>query len=144
MKIEASIAIDAPPESVWPIATDPRLVSRWNSNIVRVEYDGEGAVETGTRWTQVVSILGSEETMEAEVVECHPPFRGVVRMRGRGEPLVTTTVHPEGNGSILTQVIEISIPAGLVGVALRLGEPVIRAQLNEALRRQKEAAEGGG
>jgi len=141
VRLEASIEIDAPPEAVWPIATNPNLAPQWNSNIVRVVYDGNGEVHAGTTWIQVLRVLGREETMRGEVVECDPPHRGVVRFQGPGDPVVTTTIGSEGSGSILHQVMDLTIPAGLTGMALRVGVPMIKEQLHEALRRQKAAAE---
>ena len=144
MRVDASIEIDAPPDRVWPIATDPYLASRWNSNVVSVSNVSPGPVRVGTRWTQVVRILGIDKTMQAEVVECSPPWRGVVRMDGPGDPIITTTIDRVGLGSVLTQVMDLSIPLGFSGVAMRLGVPLIKEQLQEALRRQKLEVESGG
>ena len=141
MRIEASIEIAAPPDQVWPTATDPHLAMRWNDNIASVSSISPGPVAEGTRWQQVVRVMGTEQVMDAEVVECVPPLRGVVRMTGFGQPIVTTTVEPTDGGSLLSQVMEFTIPNGLSGVALKLGAPLIKDQLREALRRQKQHIE---
>jgi uncharacterized protein YndB with AHSA1/START domain len=141
VRIEASIRIEAPPDVVWTIATDPTLAPRWNANVTQVSDVSVGPVSVGTRWTQIVRVMGRDQRMQAEVIESDPPQHGVVRLTGPGDPLITTTVHADGAASILSQVMDFTVPPGLTGVGLRLGAPLIKEQLHEALRRQKQAAE---
>lgn len=141
MRIEASIHVEAPAETVWHIATDPKLAPRWNPNIVSIDYDGDGPIHEGSTWLQVLRVMGKEERMTGTVVECEPPHHGVVSFTGTGSPRVTTTVADQSDGVTLTQTMDLRIPAGLTGAAMRLGAPLIREQLNQALRRQKQAAE---
>jgi hypothetical protein len=135
--------VDAPPDRVWEIVTDPMLGGRWNPNVVAVSEFTGMPIEQGTTWKQVVRILGRPTPMRATVTECRPPHAGVVSFVGPGSPRVTTTVVPEGKGSRLSQVMEIKEPGGLGGVAFRLAGHTIHRELCEALRRQKQAVEEG-
>jgi len=139
--VSGSLTVQAPLEHVWEVATDPRLSTRWNPNVVDVRNVRGLPVARGTRWTQVVRVLGANTILEAEVVECEAPMRGVVQMKGRGNPRVTTTLEPESDGVRLTQEMAIDFGGTLGGLAGRVAKPQIEKELNEALRRQKAAAE---
>ena len=142
-RIEDSVYIEAPPESVWHVTTDPRLSPQWNANIVAIRDVSGVPVETGSSWVQVVRILGKSTDMRAVVTECHPPNGGTVQFSGPGEPLVTSKIEAEGSGSRLTQIMEITIPGGLGGMAMRIAIPTIERELRHALESQKKAVEAG-
>lgn len=144
MRVDASIFVAAPPERVWEIVTDPRLGPRWNPNVSDVGDISGVPISAGSSWTQNVRILGRQHRISAQVVECDAPSTGVLVMSGMGSPRVTTTVTPAEGGSMLAQIMEISVPAGLGGMAFRLAGPTIQSELNEALRRQRETIESGG
>jgi len=98
-------------------------------------------VGVGSRWTQVVRIMGMEQTMDAEIIDFRPPTYGAVRLTGPGSPVVTTSVEAADSGSLLTQSIDIQVPPGIAGLTIQLGLPHITEQLHESIRRQKIAAE---
>lgn len=141
MRIEASIFVNAAPQLVWDLATDPARSREWNPNIVEVREVGDAPVHVGSTWIQVVRILGKATNMRAEVLECDPPHLGVVRFHGPGNPQVATTISPEGTGSRLSQVMNLGEAPGFGALAVRLAGPTIHRELNEALARQKRAAE---
>lgn len=141
MRLEASIEVAAPPETVWRVATDPTLSPRWNPNIVSVVGASSDPVTVGTTWVQVVRILGKSVEMRGEVTECDPPRAGTVRFSGPGDPVVTTTIEPLGDRCLLRQVMDLTIPTGIAGMGMRLGAHRIARQLEEALRRQRGEAE---
>ena len=140
-RIEDSVLIEASPERVWQIITDPWLSPRWNSNIVEIRDVTGMPVQKGSSWVQVVRILGKRTEMKAEVVECDPPNGGMVKFSGPGEPVLTSKVEPEGSETRLTQIMDVTIPSGIGGMAVRLAVPTIVHELKHALQAQKLAAE---
>jgi uncharacterized protein YndB with AHSA1/START domain len=141
MDIFGSVHVRADPETVWRVATDPTLGPRWNPNIIAINNFDGGPIRAGSTWSQVLRVMGQEERMDATVIECEPPRRGIVQFTGTGSPRVTTTVQTERDGCLLEQHMELSVPSGFKGVALKLGMPLIRDQLQQALNRQKTEAE---
>lgn len=144
VRIEGSLLVAAPVRKVWEVATDPSLTTYWNSNVTEVSDVSEAPLRVGSSWLQTVNILGRPNRLTTQIVEWQPPNYGVVAMSGMGSPRVTTTVEAVEGGSNLTQVMEISLPTGLGGIAFRFAGPTIQAELNEALRRQKMYIENGG
>jgi uncharacterized protein YndB with AHSA1/START domain len=142
-RIEDSVLIDATPERVWQIITNPWLSPRWNSNIVEIRDVSGLPVEKGTSWVQVVRILGRKTEMRAVVEDVDPPHGGTVRFSGPGEPLLTSRVEAEGSGTRLTQIMDVTIPKGIGGMAVRIAIPTIVHELKSALRAQKSVAEDG-
>lgn len=140
-RIEDSVLINASPERVWQITTDPWLSPRWNSNIVEIRDVSGLPVERGSSWVQVVRILGRRTEMKARVEEADPPHGGTVRFSGPGEPVLTSRVEAEGSGTRLTQRMDVTIPRGLGGMAVRLAIPTIVHEMKHALQAQKIAAE---
>lgn len=141
MRVNGSIFVNAPVEKVWELATNPLLSPRWNANIVEVRDFSGFPVGRGSTWVQVLKILGKNTEMRATVMECEAPVSGTVQFHGPGDPRVTTVISREDGGSRLTQTMDIGEAGGLVGFALRVARSTIEHDLNEALRRQKSAAE---
>jgi Polyketide cyclase / dehydrase and lipid transport len=141
VRAEGSVLIEAPPARVWEIVTDPRLGGRWNPNVIEVSYFSGMPIQLGTTWKQVVRILGRPTQLTATITQCRAPFSGVVSLTGPGRPRVTITISPEGTGSRLSQIMEVFMPEGIAGVALRLAGPTIQRELDRALQRQKQAVE---
>jgi len=139
--VQGSIHVDAEPRSVWEIVTDPTLGGRWNPNVLEIRDFSGMPIRDGSSWVQVVKILGRPTNLTARVIECREPESGVVAFTGPGHPRVTTMVSPDGTGSQLTQIMDITVPGGLGGITIRLAGPTIEKELMEALRRQKHAAE---
>ena len=141
IRVKGSILVNAPVEKLWMLATNPMLSPRWNANIVEIRDFSGLPIGVGSTWVQVLKILGKNTEMRAVVTECQAPESGTVQFYGPGDPRVTTDITEEGGGSRLTQTMDIVEVGGLMGFALRVARSTIEHDLNEALRRQKVAAE---
>ena len=102
-RISREIVIDASPDVVWAIVTEPRQVARWFSDEVEIDLRPGGAMLL--TWHGHGSYRGRVEAVE-------PPHRFVFRWirREDSEPgegtstLVEITLAPEGGGTLLRVV----------------------------------------
>jgi uncharacterized protein YndB with AHSA1/START domain len=89
--VEFSVEVEAPPETAWQVASDPRNLPQWDKHIVRVDLPSEG-MQRGARYDVVMALMGVQATVHAEVLEWEPPWRSSVRLTGLLEATVTTSV----------------------------------------------------
>lgn len=89
--VEFSVEVDAPAETVWEIASDPRNLPQWDKHIERVEPP-EGGMQVGATYDVVMALVGVHATVHATVLEWEPPWRSGVRLEGLLEATVTTSV----------------------------------------------------
>ena len=89
--VEFSVEIDAPPETVWQVTSDPRNLPQWDTHIMRV-VPPDGGMALGARYEVVMGFMGVQTTVRATVVEWEPPWRSKVHMSGLLDAIVTTSV----------------------------------------------------
>jgi hypothetical protein len=89
--VEFSVEVEAPPESVWEIASDPRNLPQWDKHIVRVDTPKSGS-RPGAAYDVVMRLMGVQSTVRATVLEWEPPWRSRVKLEGLLEATVTTSV----------------------------------------------------
>ena len=70
--VEYSTEIDAPPELVWDVTSDPRNLAFWDARIRRV-HAPEGGLEAGVRFDAEVGYRGIRTVISCEVMEWEPP-----------------------------------------------------------------------
>jgi uncharacterized protein YndB with AHSA1/START domain len=89
--VEYSVEVDAPPEVVWEVASDPRSLPAWERLIesVWVPQTGLGA---GVAFEVTMSFMGVRATVPCLVSEWEPPWRSVVELEGLLEATVATSV----------------------------------------------------
>ena len=54
---EYSVEIDAPPEAVWEVTSDPRNLPHWDRHIVAVKVP-EGGLLQGSTYSAVMGFMG--------------------------------------------------------------------------------------
>lgn len=89
--VEFSVEVDAPPETVWRIASDPRNLPQWDKHIVRVSMPKRG-MGLGARYDVVMGFMGVHTTVRATVLEWEPPWHSSIRLEGLLDATVTTSV----------------------------------------------------
>lgn len=89
--VEFSVEVDAPPEDVWAVASDPTNLPQWDRHIESVELP-EGPLRLGTRYRVRLRFIAVRTTVEAVVVEWEPPWRSVIRLEGMLEATVATSI----------------------------------------------------
>jgi uncharacterized protein YndB with AHSA1/START domain len=88
---EASIEIDAPPEQVWEVASDPRNLPHWDRHIEAAHVDRAG-LGPGSRYEVTMRFMTVAARIQVEVLEWEAPWRAVLRLSGLLEATVTTSV----------------------------------------------------
>jgi uncharacterized protein YndB with AHSA1/START domain len=88
---EASIEVDAPPEVVWQVSSDPANLPYWDRHIEAAHVAREG-LGPGSRYEVTMRFMTVTARVGVEVLEWEPPWRAVLRLSGLLDATVTTTV----------------------------------------------------
>jgi carbon monoxide dehydrogenase subunit G len=145
----ASVEIDAPPERVWEIASDPRQLPRWERHILTVENLPTEGLHKGATYTVVMRFLAVRAKVHADVLEWSPPGYACVRLSGLLDATVRTTISPIGDSrSRLEHDVEYSFRGGVLGdLAARSLQLIGGAQLAlrlGTLAQKREIESGSG
>jgi ligand-binding SRPBCC domain-containing protein len=147
--VEASTVVDAPPESVWRVVSDPRNLPQWDRRIGRVRGTPAGPFRTGSEYETEVRFLGvrtrvpvvAEEVEEFEYARLH--------LGGLLSATVETWLQelPKGR-TRLSHRVEYRFRGGLLGEFAAetvgvIGAHTLLRRGIEAQRRQIEDAERG-
>jgi uncharacterized protein YndB with AHSA1/START domain len=89
--VEFSVEVEAPPESVWTVASDPANLPHWDRHIISVSAP-EGGMGQGAKYRVVMGFTAVSTTVRAEVLEWEPPWRSKVKLSGILVATVTTSV----------------------------------------------------
>jgi uncharacterized membrane protein len=114
--VNASVDIDAPPDRVWKVVSDPRNLPLWDRHVDEVLGVPPDGVKRGTRYTTVMRFMSVRASIGAEVLELDPPRFGRVRLSGLIDATVTTHVDPlDGSRSRLEHEVDYRFRGGPVG-----------------------------
>ncbi|MGH2724121.1 MAG: SRPBCC family protein [Actinomycetota bacterium] len=137
--------VEAPPEEVWAVVSDPRNLPRWNRYIRSVHGVPQNGLRPGSRyWTQL-AVMGVTFRVDAEVEEIDPPRFARVRLSGPVDAIVRTWVRPAGRDrSRLEHEVDYRLRGGPIGGIVARGLRVFGAPtlLRRGVRAQKRHAEG--
>jgi len=89
--VEFSVEVEAPPERVWKVTSNPRNLPHWDKHIESVEVP-EGGLALGVCYHVLMRFMSLRTTVDAEVLEWEPPWRASIRLSGLLEATVTTTI----------------------------------------------------
>ena len=89
--IEFSVEVDAPPERVWQVTSNPANLPHWDKHIESVDVPG-GGLALGVRYRVKMRFMSLRTTVDAEFLEWEPPWRASIRLSGLLEATVTTTL----------------------------------------------------
>ncbi len=88
---EASIEVEAPPEVVWEVASDPRNLPYWDRHIEAAHVARED-LGPGARYEVTMRFMGVSARVQVEVLEWEPPWRAVLHLTGLLDATVTTVI----------------------------------------------------
>lgn len=134
-KVAVEVEIDATPERVWAVVSDPRNLPHWDKHIVEVVGVPPGGLAEGTMYTTVMKFMAVRARVAAEVLKWDPPHVSSIRLTGLVDATVTTTVEAlDDHRSRLRHEVSYRFRGGPLGkVAARSMKLVGGAQF--ALRR---------
>jgi uncharacterized protein YndB with AHSA1/START domain len=89
--IEFSVEIDAPPERVWQVTSNPMNLPHWDKHIESVDVP-DGGLALGVRYQVLMRFMALRTTVDAEVLEWEPPWRSAIRLSGLLEATITTAI----------------------------------------------------
>lgn len=144
--LERDIHIDAPPERVYDVVSDPSCLHRWVTIQDALEEAPDGELEQGARLVQRLRVAGQCFTVTWKVMAADRPSKLV--WEGKG-PLGTSAkavyeLHPNTGGTDFHYLNDFHLPGGALGAAV--GRALQRAGRREAdrtLERLKELLENG-
>ncbi len=89
--VEYSVEVDAPPEAVWAVTSNPRNLPAWQRHITSVSVPS-GGLRAGVGFEVTMEFMGVHATISCEVQEWEPPWRSSVHLRGVLDATVMTSV----------------------------------------------------
>jgi polyketide cyclase/dehydrase/lipid transport protein len=89
--VEYSIEVDATPEEVWAVTSDPRGLPAWERHIESVSVPA-GGLKPGARYDVTMSFMGVRATVPCLVREWEAPWRSVVELGGLLKAEVRTSI----------------------------------------------------
>jgi len=89
--VEYSVEVDAPPELVWTVTSDPRGLPAWERLIESVQVP-PGGLAQGVEFEVLMEFIGVRATISCSVSEWEPPWRSAVHLRGLLDATVITSV----------------------------------------------------
>jgi uncharacterized protein YndB with AHSA1/START domain len=153
--VSIDMEIEATPEEVWSVVSDPRNLPRWDRHILSVRGVPDDGLTEGARYTTELKMLGVRGTVEAEVLEIEPPKSSRIRLRGILDATVKTVISPLAGGrrSLLEHDVEYHFRGGglaafatqglgMTGgptVVLRRGALAQKRQIEEMVRRNRSS-----
>lgn len=144
-KIREWITIDATPEEVWRVVSDPRNLPKWNFYIHSVHDVPENGVKSGDKYWTKMSVLGVQFRVDSEIEELDPPHYARVHLRGPLEAVVRTWVRPAGRRrSRLEHEVDYRLKGGPIGALVARGLRLFGGStvLKRGLRSQRRQVEG--
>jgi uncharacterized protein YndB with AHSA1/START domain len=88
---EFSVEVDATPEDVWDVTSDPRNLPHWERHIVQVHPPAE-TLGPGVAYEVVMGFMGVHATVPCRVLEWEPPWRASVHLGALLDATVTTSI----------------------------------------------------
>jgi ligand-binding SRPBCC domain-containing protein len=138
--------IDATPQEVWEVVSDPRNLPRWNRYIRAVHDVPEDGLRKGSTYTTEMGVLGVTFRIKAKVEDLDPPRFARVRLSGPVGAVVRTWIRPVGTRrSRLEHEVDYRLKGGPIGAVIARGLQMVGApaMLRRGLRAQKRQSEGG-
>jgi acyl-CoA synthetase (AMP-forming)/AMP-acid ligase II/uncharacterized protein YndB with AHSA1/START domain len=144
MRIDESVTIDASPEEIWEIVTDPSQYSKFAESITRWEPEGDKDRGLGARYSMRMHAGSAEVGGLVEVVEwdecCDMAWTSITgidqrgRWRLRGQEDGTTQV---------TLRLAYHAPGGILGmISDRVSAHIVRGNLRKTVQNLKTMIEG--
>jgi acyl-CoA synthetase (AMP-forming)/AMP-acid ligase II/uncharacterized membrane protein len=148
MRLSADIHIDAEPEAIWDVVTDPHEQTNVIKDVTRWEVEGDQERGLGARYVMRMLVGSAEIGSTIEVVEwdeaCDMAWtsvkgidqRGRWRLRGDGD---------RGGTDVELRLSYQSPGSSVLGaIADRVSGRLVQRKLDESLERLKRRMEGGG
>ncbi len=144
MRIDESIAIDAPAEQIWEIVTDPSQYLKFADSITRWEPEGDKERGLGARYSMRMRAGSAEVGGLVEVVEwdegCDMAWNSVTGIDQRGRWRLR---EQEDGTTLVTLRLVYQAPGGLLGmISDQVSARTVRGNLRRTVQNLKAMIEG--
>jgi uncharacterized protein YndB with AHSA1/START domain len=146
--VQASVEIDAPPERVWEVVSNPNNLPLWDPRIAAVEGVPPDGLREGTEYTTQIRFMGARAHVKVKVLGLRPQEYAKIRLGGLVNGTVETWLDPlDRTGTRLRHRVEYRFRGGPLGrLAARgvklLGASTLLLRGTEAQKRQVEDRSG--
>ena len=117
--VEVSVEVDAPPQEVWAVTSDPKNLAHWDKHVVGVRLP-PGGIAPGVTYEVTMGFMGVRTVVKVLVKEWEPPWRAKIELSGLLEAVVITSVASlPYERSVLRQQVDYRFkgPLGRFGAA---------------------------
>jgi len=131
IKVNRTISLAAPPETVWPYIADPARFAEWRrgAGVTSAAPIGDGPMAVGSRFRMDVTTQGQSGSLECTVTALDEnrrfAFESIDKSGFAGS--ADTRLEAAGTGTQLTFAFELRLPG-----AWRMMQPVISRLVNQA------------
>jgi uncharacterized membrane protein len=142
--VHASVEVDAPPDRVWKVVSDPRNLPRWDRHIISVTGAPDRSLRQGDEYVTDLRFMGVRGKSRVRVLEIRDGEYAKIRLSGLLSAVVETRLEPIGNDRTrLDQRIEYRFAGGplgriAAGAVQRLGASAVLRRGVLAQKRQIE------
>ena len=145
MRVQADIAIAAPPEDVWEFIVDPARYLHFMAGVTRWEVEGERATGMGARYRTLMRVGSAEVGGLIEVVEfvrsADLAWTSITGIDQRGR----WRLRPANDGRTTVTTLRLSYGVAGSGIwgwlADRVSAPTVRGHLRRSLQQLKRQVE---
>ncbi|MEA2481759.1 MAG: hypothetical protein QOJ07_3681 [Thermoleophilaceae bacterium] len=147
MRVHESIHVDAEPEEIWEIVTDPTRQVGLVAGVTRWDIEGDKERGIGARYGMRMLVGSAEIGSTIEVVEWDEPrdmaWTSIVGIDQRGRWRLRR--NEDEGGTNVELRLTYQAPGGLLGtISDRAAAPFVSRNLGESLKRLKRMIEGEG
>jgi carbon monoxide dehydrogenase subunit G len=138
--------VEARPEEVWSVISDPRNLPRWNPHIKAVHGVPADGLKPGETYSTELRVLGVPFRIRSRVVSFDAPRSSVIRLSGPLDATVRTWLRPVGKTRTrLEHEVDYRFRGGPVGRLVARGVRLMGAPtlLKRGMRAQKRQVEIG-
>jgi uncharacterized protein YndB with AHSA1/START domain len=87
---EFSVEIEASPERVWEVVSNPANIPHWERHVESVQMPDE--LEEDSTYSVVMSFMGVRVRVRGQILRWEPPSHATIRLRGPLEATIETSI----------------------------------------------------
>lgn len=88
---EFSVEVDASPERVWEVVSNPANIPHWEKHVVSVQVP-DGGLDEDSTYTVVMAFMGVKVRVRGEILRWEPPAYATIRLTGPFEATIETSI----------------------------------------------------
>jgi uncharacterized protein YndB with AHSA1/START domain len=88
---EFSVEIDASPERVWEVVSDPANIPQWERHVVSVQVP-DGELGEDSTYSVVMSFMGVRVRVRGEILRWEPPSFATIHLRVPLDATIETSI----------------------------------------------------